>query len=126
MNSDEGSWEGVVSQGTCALIKLDPVMDLERATWLEKEFEKMVLGGKRKIYLDFSNVDFLCSYMMRVFIKFRKTWARAGVRIGIQNSNEYSDNTLKTAGLGRMFTLSEKWQEECKIEGNEENNHIKD
>jgi anti-anti-sigma factor len=125
MNSEEKLWGGAVSQGTCAFIKLDPVMDLEKATWLEKEFEKIVLEGKRKIYLDFSDVGFLCSYMMRVFIKFRKTWTRAGVRMGIQNSNEYSDNTLRIAGLGSMFTLSDKWQEECNIGGNEDN-HIRE
>lgn len=125
MDSEEKLGEGVVSQGSCVFIKLDPVMDLEKATWLEKEFERIVLGGKRKIYLDFSNVDFLCSYMMRVFIKFRKTWARAGVRIGIQNSNEYSDNTLKIAGLGNMFTLSNEWQEECEV-GGDEDHHFRE
>jgi len=115
MNGEEKLAGSTVSQGSCAFIKLDPVMDLEKANWLEKEFEKMALGGKKKIYLDFSDVDFLCSYMMRVFIKFRRTWARAGVRMGIQGSNEYSDNTIKIAGLGSMFTLGD----ECELRENE-------
>jgi anti-anti-sigma regulatory factor len=87
---------------TCAFIKLDPVMDIGKASQLEKEFEKMVLDGKKKIYLDLSDVGFLCSYMMRVLIKFHKTWRRAGVRIGIKDTNDYSKNTLK-------------WREECDL-----------
>ena len=46
--------------GDCAFIKLDTVMDIENATQLETEFEKLALEGKKKIYLDFSDVKFLC------------------------------------------------------------------
>jgi anti-anti-sigma factor len=88
-------------------------MDIERAVELEREFEKMVLDGKRKIYLDLSDVGFLCSYMMRVFIKFHKTWGKSGAQMGIQNSNDYSNDTLKMAGLANLFTLSDQWQGEC-------------
>ena len=104
-----------MSDGTCGFIKLDSVMDIEKASQLEREFEKMVLAGKKKIYVDFSDVDFLCSYMMRVFIKFQKTWGRAGVKLGIQNNSDYSKGALKMAGLMKLFTLSSNWQEECNL-----------
>jgi anti-anti-sigma factor len=88
-------------------------MDLEKAAQLEAEFERLALSGKKKIYLDFSNVEFLCSYIKRVLIKFYKTWKRAGIRLGIQNISDYSKSSLKMAGLMGLFTLSDKWQEEC-------------
>ena len=102
-----------MGQSACAFIKLNPVMDMEKAVELEERLENAVHRGKKKIYLDFSDVDFLCSYMMRVFIKFHKTWSRAGIELGIQYFNDYSKDSLKMAGLAEMFTLSEEWKEEC-------------
>lgn len=102
-----------MSQSVCAFIKLNPVMDMEKAVELEDRLENAVHHGKKKIYLDFSDVDFLCSYMMRVFIKFHKTWSRAGIELGIQYLNDYSKDSLKMVGLSEMFTLSDEWKEEC-------------
>ncbi len=99
-------------------------MDVEKATRLETEFEKLVLEGKKKIYLDFSDVKFLCPYMKRVFTKFTRTWTRAGVQMGIQHISDYSKDSLKIAGLTGLFTLSDQWREECGLLGNTPNNHI--
>lgn len=38
----------------CAFIKLDSIIDLEKAAQLEMEFERLALSGKKEIYLDFS------------------------------------------------------------------------
>ncbi len=108
----------------CAFIKLDPIMDVEKATRLQKEFEKLAVEGKKKIYLDFSDVKFLCPYMKRVFTKFVKTWTRAGVQIGIQHISDYSKDSLKIAGLANLFTLSSHWREECGLVENEPHHHI--
>ncbi len=102
-----------MSTGDCIFIRLDPVMDMEKASLLEEKLEKYALHGKKKIYLDFSDVEFLCSYMMRVFLKFHKTWSRGGIELGFQYLNDYSKDSLKMAGLERLFTLSPKWEEEC-------------
>lgn len=112
-----------MSEGSCAFIKLDAVMDVEKAALLEKEFEKLVLHGKKEIYFDFSDVEFLCSYMMRVFLHFHKTYSRLRIKLGIQHFNDYSKDSLKMAGLLNLFTLSPDWQKECNLTG--ENNTLK-
>ena len=108
----------------CAFIKLDPIMNVNKAAELEAEFEKLAIEGKKKIYLDFSEVRFLCPYMKRVFTKFLKTWTRAGVQIGIQHLSDYSKDTLRIAGLTNLFTLSNQWREECGLMENGPPNHF--
>ena len=107
-----------MDKGDCAFIKLDSVMDVEKAEMLEREFEKLVFSGKKKIYLDFSHVGFLCSHMLRVFVRFHKTWSRSGIKIGIQSINDFSKYTLKISGLENLFTLSSDWKDECGLQDN--------
>ncbi len=107
-----------MSKGECVFIRLNPVMDIDQAALLEVKMENYALHGKRKIYLDFSDVEFLCSYMMRVFIKFNKTWSRGGIKLGFQYINDYSKDSLKMAGLEDLFSLSTDWEEECCLNKN--------
>ncbi len=109
---------------TCAFIKLDPVMDLEKTIQLEVEFKKIILQGKRNIYMDFSDVQFLCPRMMRSLTKFYKTWKRAGVKIGLQDSSDYSKNTLKMTGLTKLFTLDSQELEEFNLIEDENPNSL--
>lgn len=102
-------------KGDCAFIRLDPVMDMRKAMLLEDKLEKFAIHGKKKIYLDFSDVEFLCSYMMRVFIKFHKTWTRGGIKLGFQYLNDYSKDSLRMSGLDELFTLSTDWEAECEL-----------
>ena len=90
-------------------------MDMEKAVKLEQELEIHALHGKKKIFFDFSDVEFLCSYIMRVFIKFDKTWSRGGIKMGIQYINDYSNDTIKMAGMEKLFTLKKQWKEECNL-----------
>ncbi len=109
---------------TFAIIKLDSIMDLEKTIQLEAEFEKIVLQGKRNIYMDFPDVQFLSPKMMRTLTKFYKTWKRAGVKIGLQDSSDYSKDALKTAGLSKLFTLDSQELEEFDLIENENLNSL--
>lgn len=102
-----------MSNDTCVIIKLDPVMDLDEATELEEKFEELAFTEEKYIYLDFSEVEFLCCYTMRVLVKFHDIFLRAGIEIGIRYISEYSKDFLETAGLCDLFTLTPEWFEEC-------------
>ncbi len=92
-------------KGDITVIMLDKRIDSSNAYDLEKEIEKVIQEGKRKILFDFSGTDYISSAGLRVLLSTAKNTKKTGGKVALCSLKPFVKEVFVSAGFNQIFTI---------------------
>ncbi len=80
-------------------------IDTAAAPDLEKELNKLIAEGNRKILVNFANVTYISSGGLRVLLATAKKLRSPGDRFGLSSLSPEVNKILKLAGFTTIFSI---------------------
>lgn len=87
------------------ILRLTGRLDAATAPILERKLESLVLEGKRRLLLDFSNVDYLSSAGLRTLLAFTKKFAGLKGSFGLFSFDDEVEEIIKMAGFEKILHI---------------------
>jgi anti-sigma B factor antagonist len=90
------------------VIQLENRIDAFRVAELQKNFEKLIEGGKRRFVVDLSHVDFLDSAGLALLVKLLKqAKSKDGNVVLVRSEKEAANRILKLTQFDKVFSISD-------------------
>jgi anti-anti-sigma factor len=99
LNIDVESIDGKI------VLRLNGRLDAATSLILEKKIENFIHEGHKKIFLDFSYIDYLSSAGMRLLLSFSKKLKSQKGKFVIFSINEDVLEIIKLAGFEHVLTI---------------------
>ena len=88
-----------------SVLALTGRIDTAAAPDLEKELNKLIAEGNRKILVNFANVTYISSGGLRVLLATAKKLRSPGDRFGLSSLSPEVNKILKLAGFTTIFSI---------------------
>ena len=97
------------------VIRLSGRLDVVSSSTLEKKLQYLINEGHKKIYADFTNVDYLSSAGMRLILFMTKKLKHEGGILVLFSINEEVLEIIKMAGFDKVFSIASSESEALNI-----------
>jgi anti-anti-sigma factor len=92
-------------KGDITIVRLDKRIDSSNADDFEKEIDKIIKEGKKKILFDFSGTDYISSAGLRVLLLTVKGTKKAGGKVALCSLKPFILEVFVTAGFNQIFSI---------------------
>lgn len=72
---------------------------------LQKEMDNALKKQTKNIIIDFSQVNYISSAGLRIFLKFKKTASKEGKKVILCGLNEFTSSIFKISGVDKVFNI---------------------
>lgn len=93
------------TQGPASLVTVSGRVDSQTAPQLDDALSALSAGGKNKIILDLTGVDYMSSAGLRSLVKAGRAAQDAGGELRLAGVSDAVETVLRTVGMLQMFKL---------------------